>query len=353
MPVPMQGERGSRAKSIDELVNDMETSPVKVLEPIDRLEFQVLIDNVTDSLSTVPPNVTLEWPALMRAGMRQMSGNSLCCANHGLGVVVTAYRGTKKHTVLFDAGPVGFAVDYNGTRLGIEFGNIDAVVLSHGHWDHAGGLPMALDLIRKANGGKPVPCYLHPGMFRQRAIPLQGGGLLPIQEIPSPNELASKGAVPLVTITPQVLLDKMYFLSGEIPRITSYEKGFPGHKRLCEDGKTWEDDPLIMDERFLATCVKTKGIVVFTACSHAGLVNVLKHAQSLFPSNPLYAVMGGFHLSGGIEKIITESVRDIAEFGLKLIIPGHCTGWRAVNALVNEYGDSVVAPSAVGKIFTI
>jgi len=324
-----------------------------LVESIDRLEFQVLIDNVTDSLSSAPPNVTLEWPALMRAGMRQLSGKCQCCANHGLALIVRAFRGTQSRTVLFDAGPVEFAVEYNGTRLGVDFGSIDAVVLSHGHWDHAGGLPMAFELITKANGGRPIPCYLHPDMFRQRALPLPGGGLLPIREIPSPDDLAAKGAVPVVTTDPQILLDEMFFLSGEIPRVTSYEKGFPGHKRLSEDGKSWEDDPLIMDERFLATHVKGKGIVVFTACSHAGVVNVLKHAQSCFPSVPLYAVTGGFHLSGGNEKIIGESVRDIGSFGLRLIAPGHCTGWRAVNALVTAYGDSVVAPSAVGKIFAI
>jgi len=324
-----------------------------VIEAVDRLEFQVLIDNVTDSLSTAPPNVTLEWPALMRAGMRQLSGKCQCCANHGLALIVRAFRGTQSHTILFDAGPVEFAVEYNGTRLGIDFGSVDAVVLSHGHWDHAGGLPTALELIGKANGSRPIPCYLHPGMFRQRALPLPGGGLLPIREIPSPDELAAKGAVPIVTTEPQVLLDEMFFVSGEIPRVTSYEKGFPGHKRRSEDGKSWEDDPLIMDERFLAAHVKGKGIIVFTACSHAGVVNVLKHAQSSFPSLPLYAVTGGFHLSGGNEKIIAESVNDIGNFGLKMICPGHCTGWRAVNALVTAYGDSIVAPLAVGKIFAI
>src|ERR1043166_3271293 len=169
------------------------------LQPVDRLEFQILIDNLTDSLSTAPANVTLEWPALMRAGMRQLSGRCQCCANHGLAIVVRAFRNGTGHTVLFDAGPVEFAVEYNGTRLGIDFGAIDAVVLSHGHWDHAGGLPMVFDLVAKASGGRKIPCYLHPDMFRQRALPLPGGGLLPIHEIPSPDDLAAKGAAPVLT----------------------------------------------------------------------------------------------------------------------------------------------------------
>jgi 7,8-dihydropterin-6-yl-methyl-4-(beta-D-ribofuranosyl)aminobenzene 5'-phosphate synthase len=323
------------------------------LEPVDRIEIQVLVDNVTDSLSTVPPNVTLEWPALMRAGMRELAGSCQCCANHGLSLVITAYRGGARHTMLFDGGPVEFAIEYNGTRLGIDFGAIETVVLSHGHWDHAGGLPTAFDLICKSNGGRPVPCYLHPGMFRKRALPLPGGGLLPIREIPSPDELTLRGAAVMSTAEPRTFLDDMFFLSGEIPRVTPYEKGFPGHMRRSEDGASWEPDPLIMDERFVATHVKDKGIVVFTACSHAGVVNVLKHARTCFSGTPLYAVMGGFHLAGGNEKIIPQSVRDIGEFGLKLIAPGHCTGWRAVNALIGAFGENVVVPSAVGKIFAI
>jgi 7,8-dihydropterin-6-yl-methyl-4-(beta-D-ribofuranosyl)aminobenzene 5'-phosphate synthase len=150
-----------------------------------------------------------------------------------------------------------------------------------------------------------------------------------------------------------MLLEDTFLVSGEIPRVTGYEKGFPGHKRRSEDGQSWEDDPLIMDERFLAVHLRSKGIVVFTACSHAGVINVLKHAQSSFSAVPLHAVAGGFHLAGGNERIIAETVHDIGTFGLALIAPGHCTGWRAVNALANAYGDSTVAPLAVGKIFKI
>src|SRR5579864_4103510 len=148
------------------------------LDPIDRLEVQVLVDNVTDSLSTVPPNVTLEWPALMRAGMQELAGSCQCCANHGLALVITAYRGGIRHTMLFDGGPVEFAIEYNGTRLGIDFGAIEAVVLSHGHWDHAGGLIKAFQLIRAAKPQQTTPIYLHPGMFGEIGLRMPDGGVL-------------------------------------------------------------------------------------------------------------------------------------------------------------------------------
>ena len=317
----------------------------------DRIEVQVLVDNVTDTLSTAPSFVTREWPALMRAGMRRIAGAGLCCANHGLSLIVRAYLGDRAHTVLFDAGPVEYAVEFNGTRLGIDFGAIEAVVLSHGHWDHAGGLLKAYELMRVAAPGRRAPIYLHPGMASERALRMPDGGIMPMAQVPTPDELIQAGAQPTVTDEPQSLLDGMFYVSGEIPRVTGYEKGLVNQVRRTAGG-TWEPDPLIMDERFLAVAVKGKGVIVFTACSHAGVVNVLMHARDCFQGHKLFAVMGGFHLSGETERCIPETVRDITGFGLSVIAPGHCTGWRALNALVQACGEDVIAPLAVGKIFS-
>jgi 7,8-dihydropterin-6-yl-methyl-4-(beta-D-ribofuranosyl)aminobenzene 5'-phosphate synthase len=145
----------------------------------------------------------------------------------------------------------------------------------------------------------------------------------------------------------------MFFVSGEIPRVTRYEKGLASQVRQTEDRMGWRPDPLVMDERFLAVHVRDKGLVVFSACSHAGIVNVLHHARATFPGVQLHAVMGGFHLAGPTEAIIPETVRDMGTFGLELMIPAHCTGWRAVNAMERAYGDKVVVPSAVGKRFSL
>ena len=310
------------------------------------------MDNVTDTLSTAPSFVTREWPALMGAGMRRIAGAGLCCANHGLSLVVRAYFGQSTRTVLFDAGPVDYAVEYNGSRLGIDFGAIEAVVLSHGHWDHAGGLLKAFELMRSASPHRRTPIYLHPGMATERALRTPDGGILPMAQVPTPDDLEQAGALPEVTDAPQLLLDGTFYLSGEIPRVTSYETGLVNQVRRTASGD-WEPDPLIMDERFLAVAVKDKGVIVFTACSHAGVVNVMLHARDCFPTHKLYGVMGGFHLSGETERCIPETVRDLADFDLTLVAPGHCTGWRALNKLVQTLGEDFVVPLAVGKIFSI
>lgn len=321
------------------------------IQSVDKLQIQVLVDNVTDSLSSVPGNVTHEMAYLRSNGMEELSGECLCCGAHGLSLLLTASQGNNKHSLLFDAGPEGEVFKRNVGKLHANLGAIEAVVLSHGHWDHAGGFLMALDLIKNNNNGRDVVFHLNPGMFYQRATTSHKGEICPFKKVPSVGELEKRGAVVVNSDDPRLLLDDMFYLSGEIPRVTDYEKGFPGHVRQLPN-KEWEADPWIMDERFLAVNVRNKGLIVFSACSHAGIINVLKQAQVLFPTIPLYAVMGGFHLSGhAVEKIIPQTVKDMSEFNLEMIIPAHCTGWRAVNALGNMFGDSVIVPSAVGRIY--
>lgn len=325
-----------------------------MLNSAEKVEVQILVDNITDPLSTNPGSVQSELSSLLKAGMKEWAGEAICCANFGLSLLITAYTTNgAKHSVLFDSGPEGYAIERNSIRLGIDFGFIESVVLSHGHWDHGGGLLKAIELIKEQNRSRNVNLYMHPDMFRRRAIKLPTGKVLPFRDIPSSESLNKAGATVINSREPQLLQENFFFVSGEIPRIIDYEKGFPNHMHFVEDDSKWEPDPLIMDERFLAVNVKEKGVVVFTACSHAGVVNVLSHAQTLFPDTPLYAVMGGLHLSGlGLEKIIPNTIKDLSSFGLKMIVPGHCTGWRAVTALVNAFGEEVVVPSAVGKLYT-
>ena len=324
------------------------------LVEVDALEITVLVDNVTDSLSTVPKDVVNEIPMLMKVGtLKEAAGEYRCCAHHGLSLIIKAKAGKDEQTLIFDAGPEAYTVTRNGGLLKIPFGDAGAVVLSHGHWDHAGGLVEAVRQVKAMNSARRVEAHVNPGMFVPRATLRHGGEPFPQRAVPSPEALAGAGAIVVNQPESRLLLDSLFYLSGEIPRVTAYERGLPGQVKRTADGKGWEPDPLLMDERYVAAHVKGKGAVVFTACSHAGVINVLKDARNVFGDVPLHAVMGGFHLSGNqMEEIIPDTIRDMATFGLKRIVPAHCTGWRAVGALVNAFGEQLIVPSAVGRQFT-
>ncbi len=325
-----------------------------MLQPVDSLDIRILVDNTTDMLSSTPTNVDSEAVGIFKRGGRMLGGLCLCCAAHGLSCLITARQGNKSHTVLFDTGPEEMVFERNVSRLSADLGTVDSIVLSHGHWDHAGALLLALNMIlaRKgsASGTSPgaIPFYGHPEMFHKRAIALAGGLFRPMVDVPSPDELKSFGADVRLSRDPVSIAEGLFMVSGEIPRVTAFERGFPGQVRQTQDGQ-WEPDELMMDERWLGIHVKDKGLVVFTACSHAGVVNVLKDAKAKFPDIPIHAVFGGFHLSGPNEAIIEQTVDGLKAFDLKLIGAGHCTGWRAVAALSLAFGDQILAPSAVGK----
>jgi 7,8-dihydropterin-6-yl-methyl-4-(beta-D-ribofuranosyl)aminobenzene 5'-phosphate synthase len=322
------------------------------LQPVDELEIQVLVDNTTDMLSSTPADVAGELRSAAKSRLRMTPARCLCCAVHGFSCLLTARRGATIRTLLFDTGPEEYAFERNTQRLGVDLGSVDGIMLSHGHWDHAGAMLSAIGLIRMHNGGAAIPYYAHPGMFRSRGMKMPNGGVRVMEDVPSVQELTDHGASVVSSAEPLAVLDDMFHVSGEIPRVTAFERGLPGQVRRTDDGG-WEADELLMDERWLGINVAGKGLVVLTACSHAGVVNVLTHARASFPGVPLYMVMGGLHLSGINEEIIPQTVAALKGFGLSRIAAGHCTGWRASVALANAFGEDTMAPTAVGKIYAI
>jgi len=330
----------------------MTYNPAGSLAEVDALEALVLVDNVTDALSTVPAGVANETAALLAAGLTEMSGEAKCCAHHGLSLLLAVRAGDATRFMMFDAGPEAYTIGRNAALLGVPFDRIEAVALSHGHWDHGGGLAEAVRLIAAARGA-PVPFHVNEGMFVRRGNTQPGGKVLPYRSIPSAAELEAVGATVVSSPGARLLVDGHFYLSGEIPRVTAYEKGYPGHMRRAADDSGWEDDPWLLDERYLAVKVRGKGVVVFSMCSHAGVVNVLKDAGRAFSGTPLHAVMGGFHLSGPtVEPAIADTVLDLLKFGLKRIVPAHCTGFRAFTELAKACEPGVLFPAAVGRRFT-
>ena len=193
------------------------------LVSVDRLEVLILVDNATDWLSSTPPHVESETAGLMRRGIRIIASKCLCCAAHGFSCLITAHRGADSHTVLFDTGPEDYSFERNVTRLGVDLGIVESIVLSHGHFDHAGAMLLALGMIRNRNGGRNIPYYAHPGMFRSRAVKQPNGTLRRMEDIPSVEDLTAFGAEVIVTTEPQALHDGIFFVSGEFraSRLTS------------------------------------------------------------------------------------------------------------------------------------
>jgi 7,8-dihydropterin-6-yl-methyl-4-(beta-D-ribofuranosyl)aminobenzene 5'-phosphate synthase len=323
------------------------------LQTVDQLVVDIAIDNLTDSYSSKPPNVSPEFDNVIAAGATEISGTTLCCAQLGLALVLTATVGKRRRKMLFDTGPEGAIFLRNCRNLGITLDDVAAIAISHGHWDHTGGMLDVLDQITRNQRGKEVECHVNPGMFLERGTRLDTGQVAPFAKVASIDELAAHGARLVNLPAEREMFDGWFYLSGEIPRVSSFEKGRPDHLCRTSAASPWQPDPLIMDERYLAVHVKNKGLLIFSSCSHAGIVNVLMNVREKFANIPLYGVLGGFHLAGkGMEPLIPETVAELKQFELQQIMPAHCTGWRAVHALLNEFGEDIVTPSAVGSRFT-
>jgi 7,8-dihydropterin-6-yl-methyl-4-(beta-D-ribofuranosyl)aminobenzene 5'-phosphate synthase len=232
---------------------------------------------------------------------------------------------------------------------------IDVLFLSHWHWDHTGGITTVVSAIaeaRAAAGRSPLVVDVHPDRPDQRGIltPFDIFAMLP----PEPTiEAIEKAGGRVATHAEAHDVAGLFLASGDIPRQTSYETGFPGHHTWRGDDVTLDIE--IRDERFLVANVRNRGTTVLSACSHAGVVNVGLEARRLIAEQPIDVLLGGYHLAGSaMEDRIGATVRDLTELvAPRIVAPGHCTGWRAASALANAFGPSAFAPCVVGSRFIL
>jgi 7,8-dihydropterin-6-yl-methyl-4-(beta-D-ribofuranosyl)aminobenzene 5'-phosphate synthase len=309
----------------------------------------VVTDDVSDNYVSKTLFAVSEFANVIAAGAKVLSGEALLCANLGLGLKLVSTVGGTQHALLFDTGPEGAIFIRNCANLGIRLGEVECIAVSHGHWDHMAALPAAIDAITA--GGGAVEVHVNPGMFNERAIKLASGTIVPVAKVPSPAEMEARGAKVVNRPDARLLLDGHFYYSGEIPRLSSFEKGRTDHLSRPNADQPWQPDPLLMDERMLVAHVRDLGLIVFSACSHAGIVNVCTHVRVLFPDIPIHCVMGGLHLGGVMERVIPDTVDGLRPFRISHIITGHCTGWRALHALADAFGDAM-SQSAVGTKYT-
>ena len=267
-------------------------------------------------------------------------------AEHGFSVLVTVSKAGREHRLLFDAGTTPDGLVENMRRLSIDPGSIEAIVCSHGHFDHTAGLD---GLIRRL-GRSNLPLLLHPDFWNRRRILLPGRDPL---EIPTTSRGALEGGGFTIVEDrqPSFLFQNALLVTGEVDRTTGYEPGFPPQEAWT--GERWEPDPLVLDDQAVVVNVRGRGLVVITGCGHAGVVNTARYAQKLTGVQQLCGVIGGFHLSGpAFEPIIDRTCTDLAALDPAIVVPGHCTGWRGQHALAQTFGDRFV-PSCVGTRFEL
>jgi 7,8-dihydropterin-6-yl-methyl-4-(beta-D-ribofuranosyl)aminobenzene 5'-phosphate synthase len=310
------------------------------LQEVDKAEILMILDNSIDVLMASTEQAR-RFPLPPDAFSRET-----LVAEHGFAALVSVTSGNTSDSLLFDAGLSKHGLMHNMDVLEVRPNELHTIVLSHGHVDHTNGL---MGMVARL-GERRMPLLLHPDAFLERKLLFPDGQEM---RVPPPNRsvLSQEGIEFIEERGPSYLLSGLVLVTGQIERSTPFEQGFPIHYARLEG--QWRPDPLIHDDQAVVLHVKNKGLVVLTGCGHAGVVNTIRHAQQLTGVQKVYAVIGGFHLTGALfERIIPPTVAALKELSPAVIVPAHCTGWKATHALARELPEAFV-PNSVGTRFLL
>ncbi|MGC9324807.1 MAG: MBL fold metallo-hydrolase [Desulfomonilia bacterium] len=297
------------------------------LNEVDKVEILTLQDNYIDI--TAMDNTDVISRAAPLEGMEIKKS---ILAEHGFSALVTVTTGEKKHSVLFDFGFSEDGAARNAAALGADLGSVEAMALSHGHSDHTGALQKFVGMLPKDPGS--IEFVVHPSAFaKPRYLKFSEELKVYFPEF-SRDTVNSLGLKLVETEDPYPLLGGDVLFLGQVPRDTEFEKGFPIAHFVVQGQEKW--DP-IEDDTALVVNVKGKGLVVLTGCAHAGIVNTVRRAISVTGVDKVFAVMGGFHLSGPFfEPIIDQTTEELKKMDPEYVIPTHCTGRKAILHMEKE-----------------
>ena len=253
------------------------------------------------------------------------AGRGDLLAEWGLSILVE----TEKTAVLLDTGS-SISAAHNADALGIDLNKIDKIALSHGHYDHTGGLRQLLQKMRRE-----VEIVAHPDIWqakygRRKDEPERYIGI-PFQR----NELESLGAIFNLTAKP-VRIDEDIMSTGEIPMVTSFEQ--VDADLFVREDTGWQQDKLLDDQALIVNM--ESGLVVILGCAHRGIINTLYHARQLTGRETIYAVVGGSHLINTSEERLWQTIDALRELHVQRLGLCHCTDLPAASVLAQEFGES-------------
>jgi 7,8-dihydropterin-6-yl-methyl-4-(beta-D-ribofuranosyl)aminobenzene 5'-phosphate synthase len=302
------------------------------LHEAEKVEILILVDNVVDIL--------LEDSDVVKRAPRLINGKAAppLLAEHGFSALIRVSGNGNAHSILLDAGLTETTMLENADRLRLDLGEVEAVVISHGHLDHIRALLPALDRLRKG-----TPIVLHPHAFAPRIMRLPDGTEYHMPPLDR-DALERKGAKIKTEAGPSLLAGDMLLVTGEIPRTTEFEYGLPVQYAIV-DGKEVHD-PLTPDDQAIIVGVKGKGLVIISGCAHAGIINTARYARELTGTEEVHALIGGFHLSGFLyESVIEPTVAALEDIRPAYVVPTHCTGWKAIHEIARRMPTSFIQNS--------
>jgi 7,8-dihydropterin-6-yl-methyl-4-(beta-D-ribofuranosyl)aminobenzene 5'-phosphate synthase len=323
------------------------------LEPVDEVSVLTVCDNTVDLLladqgpvTRLPMSTLQDGPKLAAPTLVGGQAADAPLGQHGFSALVEVRKGGRVHRLLFDTGVTPTGCVDNLRRLGRDPADIEAIVCSHGHFDHTIGLSGLIGQLGRAS----LPVLLHPEFWTRRRLAIPGREP---REIPTTSRAALQeaGFSVIEQRQPSFLYNNSVLITGEVDRVSGFERGFPGHQAWR--GASWEPDPLILDDQALIVHVAGRGLVVLTGCGHAGIINICRYAQRLTGVGKLHAVIGGFHLSGpAFEPVIADTVSALDRLAPDVLVPAHCTGWKATHAIARALPGAFI-PSSVGSTFRL
>jgi 7,8-dihydropterin-6-yl-methyl-4-(beta-D-ribofuranosyl)aminobenzene 5'-phosphate synthase len=309
---------------------------IKVPEA-EKIVITVITDNLADNTR---PNYKIAQ-RLARVASNAPHGE------HGLAYQIETVLGGEPHSCLFDFAADAQGVMKNMNLLKIDFKKIEALGISHDHWDHQSAF---LEIIREKRDQfkKGIPLYVGEQFFTGTYSRQPNGNIVSLLAL-NRADVEALGFVKIVEIKDPTPIIPGAYLPGRVERVTDYEKIPPSF--VAKKGNEYVQETFPGEQAVILNA-KGKGLVVISGCAHRGIVNTVKHAQKMTGIEKVYLIMGGFHLTGAKPEVIQKTVADIKTINPQYIVPTHCTGFEAMTTFYREMPDQFILNTA-GTVYTI